>query len=582
MTAPPLAMLTISPIDVAVVAVYLVIVLGLGLYQALKIRTTGDYYAGGRKFNKFYMMMHALGTASHADEPVSVIGGAYQKGLSGIWFTYLYLPLTPVFWLIAPYVRRTRFLTTADFFSARYDASMAVLYAVMGVLKMSVSIGLVLKSTAVVFNAVTGSPPGSTMELYAILVMTVVFVTYGFAGGLRATIVTESIQGPLIVLMSLLLVPFGLYRIGGFRGLHDALPDTMFNLTHDGYEFTPKWIVTMTLVALVGWVAQPGLVAALGSGKTELEGRVGYTYGTMIKRICAIGWVFTGMIVAAMAVRGQLSAEQVNALGDPKNRELAFGTAIRELMPVGLLGMTFAAIFASQMATLSAQMVNSSALATRNLYKAVIRPDAGDAEVLVVGRIIGIFLVVIGVMLALQLDKVADALAMLLGFASIMGVVVWAGVLWRRANAAGAWASVAVLFATWCAFGPVGALIKKAPALATRLPDWVGAYGTAERVYDLTIRYLPAGAVTLIVVSLLTKPISRKKVDDFFMLLRTPVGEEDKLIAAGVPMVYAGSTKPNRWEIEHPHLVHWGGFLLAAVISAASLGLLLLLMRVGG
>ena len=39
----------------------------------------GDYYAGGRKFNKFYLMMHALGTASHADEPVSVIGGAYEK-----------------------------------------------------------------------------------------------------------------------------------------------------------------------------------------------------------------------------------------------------------------------------------------------------------------------------------------------------------------------------------------------------------------------------------------------------------------------------------------------------------------------
>ena len=64
----------ISPIDIAVIVIYLAAVLGVGLYQALKIRTSGDYYAGGRKFNKFYLMMHALGTASHADEPVSVIG----------------------------------------------------------------------------------------------------------------------------------------------------------------------------------------------------------------------------------------------------------------------------------------------------------------------------------------------------------------------------------------------------------------------------------------------------------------------------------------------------------------------------
>ena len=56
----------ISRIDIAVLVIYLAAVLGLGLYQARKIKTSGDYYAGGRKFNKFYLMMHALGTASHA------------------------------------------------------------------------------------------------------------------------------------------------------------------------------------------------------------------------------------------------------------------------------------------------------------------------------------------------------------------------------------------------------------------------------------------------------------------------------------------------------------------------------------
>src|SRR6476646_10509849 len=129
--------MNLSALDIAIIVLYLVAALGVGLYQARKIKTSGDYYAGGRKFNKFYLMMHALGTASHADEPVSVIGGAYEKGISGIWYTYMYLPLTPIFWLIAPFVRRTRFVTTADFFRARYDRSLAILYSVMGVLKMS-------------------------------------------------------------------------------------------------------------------------------------------------------------------------------------------------------------------------------------------------------------------------------------------------------------------------------------------------------------------------------------------------------------------------------------------------------------
>src|SRR5213595_652787 len=132
----------ISFIDIAVIVIYLLATLGLGLYQARKIKSSGDYYAGGRKFNKFYLMMHALGTASHADEPVSVIGGAYQKGLSGIWYTYTYLPLTPIFWLLAPYIRRARFITMADFFKVRYDRSLAILYSLIGVLKMSVAMGV--------------------------------------------------------------------------------------------------------------------------------------------------------------------------------------------------------------------------------------------------------------------------------------------------------------------------------------------------------------------------------------------------------------------------------------------------------
>src|ERR1043165_2227074 len=154
----------ISAIDIAVVIVYLLAALGLGLYQALKIRTSGDYYAGGRKFNKFLLMMHALGTASHADEPVSVIGGAYEKGLSGIWYTYLYLPLTPVFWLLAPFIRRSRVLTMADFFRARSDGSLALLYSVMGVLKMAVQMSVVLKGTAVIFHSLTG---GKIPEVWA-------------------------------------------------------------------------------------------------------------------------------------------------------------------------------------------------------------------------------------------------------------------------------------------------------------------------------------------------------------------------------------------------------------------------------
>src|SRR5207253_3590376 len=131
-------------------------------------------------------------------------------------------------------------------------------YSAIGVLKMSVAMGVVLKGTATIFRSITGESLGPHAETYAILVMTMVFVTYGFAGGLRATVVTETIQGPLIVLMSLLLLPFGLRAVGGFHGLHESLSAEKFYLTASAHEFTPWWILATALTALTGYIAEPG------------------------------------------------------------------------------------------------------------------------------------------------------------------------------------------------------------------------------------------------------------------------------------------------------------------------------------
>jgi SSS family solute:Na+ symporter len=296
----------------------------------------------------------------------------------------------------------------------------------------------------------------------------------------------------------------------------------------------------------------------------------------MIKRVCALGWVFTGVILAAMVVQGDVGHQIATDL--KADRELAFGTAMRSLLPHGMLGLMFAAIFASQMATLSAQMVNSSALAAHNLYRAAVRPEASDREVLYVGRICGLVLVAIGVFLAQRLGRVANALTMLLQFSSIMGVVVWGGVLSRRVNAKGAWAAVPVLFVAWALFGPVGMLIRSA---LPQLPQWIGCYGREQYVAQLMLCYLPVGVLTIVLVSLATKPQPRKQLDDFFLLLKTPVGQEQKLIDAGVPIVYAGSTTANPLEVKHPKLVHWGGFALAAGICLLLLGVLKVLAWIG-
>ncbi len=467
-------------IDVIVLAGYFLSMLALGLYQARKIKSAGDFFAGGRKFSKFLMMMHALGTGTHADDPVAVVGASYKMGLAGIWYTFVYLFVTPFYWIIAPLFRRSRFLTTADFFEARFGSKLGTLYAVWGIMIFAVNIGMLLKATEMVVTAVTG---GAISPTCAIVGMTVVFVLYGTAGGLVATVVTESVQGLLIVVMSLLLIPFGLAKMGGFSGLHATVtnPD-LFALTGK-VELGFWWIIAGSISMLIGIVAQPHIMEVCSTGKTEFEGRVGFTYGNFVKRVCSIGWALTGVVMVGMVAKGYVASADMSG-----TREAAFGTAIRALLPTGLTGLMFAAVLAAQMSTLSAFMVAASALLSRNIYKKHVRPNAEDKDLLKVARWAGLVIVGIGAIFAFKIAGVADALMWFWTLSAFTGVFMWSGVLWRKTNATGAWASFVVMLGIWLVVGEPGQAVSQHMA--------VRAYKTA---YPATLQSLALDA----------KPISR-------------------------------------------------------------------------
>ena len=555
-------------IDLTVVIVYLVAMLGLGIWQASKIKNTGDFFAGGRGFNKFLMMMHSLGTGTHADDPAVVAGASFKFGLAGIWYTFVYLFVTPFFWLMAPLFRRSRYLTTADFFEARFGRGLGLLYAIMGVLTFTINMGTLLKGTGTIATAVTA---GKVPELAAILGMTAVFLVYGSLGGLLATVITEAVQGLLIVVMSFLLIPFGLAAIGGFSGLHKAAGEGMFNLHSAAVmaEVTIPWIIAGTIANLIGIVAQPHIMEVCSTGKTEFEGRVGFTYGTFIKRFCAIAWAFTGVIMFAM-----VSSGKIPALG---HREGAFGTAIRTFLPSGFTGLMFAAILAAQMSTLSAFMVAGSALISRNLYQRYINPAASDKQILLLARFAGLAIVALGLLFALFVGNLAEAYTFFWGVSTLTGLFMWFGVLWKRTNSMGAWMSFIIMSLIWIYLGPIG---KKLQPFLPQL-YMLGAYGTPAKLPYLLLSYLPVGAVALVMGSLFGKRVDQKKLDHFYLLLSTPVGREDQLIEAGVDIVYAGNTTGHPWELKYPKLVNWGGFAIAAALSVAILGLLVVLSRIG-
>ncbi|MBT4097865.1 MAG: sodium:solute symporter family protein, partial [Gemmatimonadetes bacterium] len=269
-------MSAIALFDWCVIVVYLLGITGLGLWASKKVHNSNSLFIGDRQFGKWMMTFHSFGTGTHSDQAVGVAAKAYTTGASGIWYQWLWLFVTPFYWLIAPIFRRMRAVTVGEYFEIRYGPSVAVLFAAVGMLQLMFSIGLMLKGSSAMIGAISG---GQINPELAIGAMTVMFVTYGVVGGLSSAIITDFVQGLMTILLSFLLLPFALSAVGGLSGLRASIADpTFFELVAPG-EIGVFFVAVIALNALIGWGCQPTSMGMCAAGKTEMEGRVGVTAG---------------------------------------------------------------------------------------------------------------------------------------------------------------------------------------------------------------------------------------------------------------------------------------------------------------
>lgn len=486
-------------LDWFILGVYISVITAIGLYSNKTVKSTGDYFMGGRRFGKLLMIAQAFGAGTRADQAVAVIGASSQIGLAGIWYQWLYLFSTPFFWLIAPIYRRLRYITIGDFFEKRYGTSMGAAYAVVGLLWFSANIGVVLKGTGVTIEAITGGQITTEMAVFG---MVAFFVLYGLLGGLVAAASTQLIQGFFILLLSFMLIPFALNEAGGITQVNELLPEDWFSLVAN-QEVTLFFIIMAILNGMVGVVVQPHHMAINGSGKTEINCRSGWTYGTFIKRFATLGWAFSGIFIAVVF------PSLIEA--DASQREQAFGLAISNLLPSGFIGLMIAALVAAVVAACNNFMVNGSALFTRNFYTRFLNQEADQKHYLTVARISSFFVVALGVAIALYIPSVVEGLFLIWKIMAFLGIAFWMAVFWKKANRYGAWSSMIIT------------------AILAFTTDYYG-WSFPEQV----ALYLPVGFATLITVSLFTKSEDEERLNIFYSLLNTPVGEEERLEEAGI------------------------------------------------
>ena len=346
--------------------------------------------------------------------------------------------------------RRMRHLTTGDWFVERYQSkSLGAAYAFFGITFYMLYLSVAFSAVGKVCEPLLGEEfAGSNPEQWLVPLIGFVVILYGVLGGLKAAYWTDLIQGVFIILLSVLLIPFGLDLLvenfgdsriegtmDGFRHMHEQVPQAFFELT--GGQFPFYYVFCIFLINLVGIVVQPHFIATGGgSAKSENSARVGLVVGNFLKRFCTVGWALTGVIMLALlSVNPEIGQDPDQVWGH---------AAIQILGPlnIGLVGLMLACLLAALMSSADCYMLVGSALVVRNGYAAYINPNGTEKQYLLVGRIVAFLIIAGAVTFSLLQYDVFQQLKAAWEIPAVFAAPFWFGMFWRRATKAAAWLTV--------------------------------------------------------------------------------------------------------------------------------------------
>jgi Na+/proline symporter len=479
----------LNVLDFAIVVAFVAFVLWLGWRASRRTKTTEDFYVAGRRLGKFYQFFLNLGTSTNADQAIVVSREVYRQGIGGMWIQYLVLFLTPFYWFTTAFFRRVRLVTIGEFFTERFRSRfLGAAFAVFTLFMAFLGNGVGYMVAAKTMMALTPKPAAkytveerASVDLFAeyralqikadqagldaagaarlaelgerqkkgelkafisytdsvtiYLIYTAIVAVYTMMGGFLAAAITDVIQGLLLTTFSLLLIPIALHRVGGFAGLHAAVPDFMFKLFGSAATSEYAWytILAMVLANLVSIIAVATGMQTAGSAKNEMTARFGMIGGMFFKRVVMIFWALTGLLAIAL-YQGQLH--------DP---DLIWGHMTMDLLFPGAIGLMMAGVLAAKMSSLAGSSVSYSALFIRNLYQPFVKPKS-DRHLLNVGRVaIGVTLLG-GVGVALFIGNLLDLFKYFISLPAIFGAAIWLGFLWRRLTKTAVIAQVVLCF----------------------------------------------------------------------------------------------------------------------------------------
>lgn len=413
---------------------YLLIIIGysaaqvaLGLWAARRVRRTGEFFVAGRALGPGLIFSTFLAANIGGGSTVGATALGYADGLASWWWVGS-AAIGSVFlaWWIGPRIRAIAaahdLKTVGDLLEWRYDTRVRATIAILLWIGSVAILAAQLLAIEKILGAVIGLSKFAGCAIGAIVV-----TIYFSAGGLRSAAIVNVVQMSVKLAGFAIALPLALHLVGGFNGLHAALPDPgVWNPWRHGAS---GWMYVAMLTPT--FIISPGLLQKVYGARDDRAVRLGVGLNALVLFAYA----------AVPSLLGMIARVRHPAL---QSIDLALPTLFVSDLPfwVGALGL--AAVFSAEASAADAIIFMLATSLSQDLYKRFLNPGADDARVLFVARVASVLGGVLGLVVAMLSKTIVDALSIFYTLMAVsLFVPVMAGLYWRRAAAAEALAAIA-------------------------------------------------------------------------------------------------------------------------------------------
>lgn len=458
-------------LDLAVIILIFAAVLGIGYYLYRKGLDNDDFIIAGRKLKWYAVGFHGAATYVGVGTLIGALGYAYNTGVSGALYPFALSISFIIMFLIAKRLRCLKPVTTGDILTQRFShvtrapAGIAMLAAMVSAAAAQIMAFGVIAHVLLGIDVKTG-----------IIIISVIALAYTLLGGMLAVAYTDVLQGFIMVFSVIfLLLPVVLWKTDGVGNILENIPEGFMDITTAGWPTILSYLLIYGL--LLSFYTIDGQ-RAIFAAKDEKHARK----GAMFAFILLVAFTTAGTLI------GMAGSYLFPGI---ENSDMVFATMSVNLLPAGLAGLALGGIFAAGMSTYDTSVVAAAAIIIRDVYEPYFGGDVGNEKKtsLIASIIMGVIITV----LALSGSSIIGVIN--LGWdvsCCVISASMVAALFWPRATTKGSLASMAVGFAIWLY------MYFFVPGL---MAAWIA---------------IPASLITLVVVSLLSKPVAKDQLKTFY------------------------------------------------------------------